>query len=52
MTIDIRVFSDKKKRNAFQSIRSGEGGIRTHGSLTATRAFQARLLGHSSTSPL
>lgn len=29
----------------------GEGGIRTHGSLAATRAFQARLLDHSSTSP-
>ena len=30
----------------------GEGGIRTHGNLTATRALQARLIGHSSTSPL
>ena len=31
----------------------GEGGIRTHGpGKTGTRAFQARLFGHSSTSPL
>ncbi len=30
----------------------GEGGIRTHGSLAATHAFQACLLGHSSTSPV
>ena len=30
----------------------GEGGIRTHGNLTATHALQACLLDHSSTSPL
>jgi hypothetical protein len=30
----------------------GEGGIRTHGNLTATHALQACLIGHSSTSPL
>jgi hypothetical protein len=29
----------------------GEGGIRTHGNLAATHAFQACLLDHSSTSP-
>ena len=31
--------------------KSGEGGIRTHGHHKATRALQARLIGHSSTSP-
>ena len=30
----------------------GEGGIRTHGPLARSRALQARLIGHSSTSPL
>src|SRR3972149_8920740 len=29
----------------------GEGGIRTHGPLTRSRALQARLIDHSSTSP-
>ena len=29
----------------------GEGGIRTHGPLARSRALQARLIGHSSTSP-
>ena len=29
----------------------GEGGIRTHGPVAETRAFQARLFVHSSTSP-
>ena len=32
-------------------IDGGEGGIRTHGNLTATHALQACLLDHSSTSP-
>ena len=31
--------------------RSGEGGIRTHGTLAGTRTFQARSFGHSDTSP-
>ena len=29
----------------------GEGGIRTHGAVASTRAFQARRFGHSRTSP-
>ena len=33
------------------SATSGEGGIRTHGNLTATHAFQASPLDHSGTSP-
>jgi hypothetical protein len=34
-----------------RTCNGGEGGIRTHGRLTATHALQACLLGHSSTSP-
>ena len=30
----------------------GEDGIRTHGTVAGTRAFQARRIGHSRTSPL
>lgn len=29
----------------------GEDGIRTHGTVAGTRAFQARRIGHSRTSP-
>lgn len=32
-------------------LNGGEGGIRTHGHLAATHAFQACLIDHSSTSP-
>ena len=31
--------------------KTGEGGIRTHGDLAATNAFQTFLIVHSSTSP-
>lgn len=46
------------KKIAFKTMKAlvfkcngGEGGIRTHGHLAATHAFQACLIDHSSTSP-
>ncbi len=41
-----RIFTD-----SYQA-RGGEDGIRTHGTVAGTRAFQARRIGHSRTSPL
>ena len=32
-------------------VNGGEDGIRTHGTVAGTRAFQARRIGHSRTSP-
>jgi hypothetical protein len=37
--------------SVFGLLISGEGGIRTHGTVTSTRTFQARSFGHSDTSP-
>ena len=33
------------------AVNGGEGGIRTRGAVSDTRAFQARTFGHSDTSP-
>src|ERR1051325_11869954 len=44
----------KKNKWQFQELwrTGGEGGIRTHGTLSRTHAFQACALNHSATSPL
>ena len=45
-------FNDGILRGFTQRGNGGEGGIRTHGTIAGTRAFQARRIGHSRTSPL
>ena len=43
---------EQRPRTLIQDAPGGEGGIRTHGTLSRTHAFQACALNHSATSPL
>ena len=48
----FRFFTRYERRDARDGfLCGGEDGIRTHGTVAGTRAFQARRIGHSRTSP-